>query len=177
MAPAADEEGGKPASGPRLKEGEEAPLDQPKQLADIMELPAPRDWRAMINPVPADGASVARGQGLYLGKGMCHLCHGQEGDSFSPIRNEFKPPPNDFFEEQWHASRTDGQLMEALQMGKPGTGMVPFIPDYLTEAEGWDVINFLRSLKGGTSKAYEAYQEYLQKQEEERQRLIQEAGG
>ncbi len=34
--------------------------------------------------------------------------------------------------------------------------MVPMMPDFISEEEGWDVINYLRTFKGKSSDAFEA---------------------
>ncbi|MBI5136527.1 MAG: c-type cytochrome [Nitrospirae bacterium] len=130
------------------------------------------DWSQVKNPVAADAASVARGQALYAGKGMCSICHGEKGDGFGPVRGQFSPFPNALIDPAWHQRFSDGQLMGVLTEGKLGTGMVPFIPDFLTEDEGWDIVNFIRTLNGHTTEAYEKHQVELRKEEERKQEAL-----
>lgn len=134
------------------------------------------DWSEVRNPVPADADSVERGKALYNGKGFCNACHGDKGDGFGPVRGQFEPLPNAFFDPEWHAGFSDGALMGVLQNGKYGTGMVPMVPEYLTEQEAWDVINYLRTFEGKTTEAYERYKAFLAEQEAETQQRIEETG-
>jgi len=64
-------------------------------------------------------------------------------------------------------------LMGVLQEGKVGTGMVPIVPEYLTEAEGWDVVNYVRSLRGKTTEAYERSKALKAMTPEEREKALQ----
>jgi len=120
------------------------------------EAPAPKvDWAQVPNPVRANDASIERGRKLYLGKALCVLCHGEQGDGFGPLRRQFNPYPNAFLEPDWQDGFSDGQIMGVMREGKYGTGMVPFVPDFITEAEAWDVINYVRTFKGKSTEAYE----------------------
>jgi mono/diheme cytochrome c family protein len=152
----------------------------PSEPASVAEAPAPApppppkpavDWTAVTNPVQADAASIERGKALYEGKGFCNVCHGAKGDGFGPVAAQFDPLPNAFFEADWQGKFTDGELMGVLQEGKTATGMIPLIPEYMTEAEGWDVINYVRTLQGKTSETYERARALRLQNEEELRRL------
>lgn len=147
--------------------GTEAPAEPPTPPKPAV------DWSKVTNPVPADAASIARGQEYYNGRGFCNVCHGAKGDGFGPVAIEFDPMPNAFFEAEWQKDFSDGQLMGVLQEGKVGTGMVPIVPEYLTEAEGWDVVNYVRSLRGKTTEAYERSKALKAMTPEEREKALQ----
>ncbi len=118
--------------------------------------PVPKkNWSKVKNPVATTQESITRGRALYTGKGLCNICHGDKGDGFGPVRGQFNPLPNAFFDPAWQKSMNDGELMGVLQDGKYGTGMIRVVPDFLSESEGWDVINYIRTLKGKTTEAYE----------------------
>jgi len=155
------------AAAPEGPEAPEAAPPPPKPAGPLV------DWSNVANPVPADAASVERGRVFYQGQGLCAVCHGNKGDGFGPVWEQFSPPPNAFLDPTWQQQFTDGQLMGVLHDGKFGTGMLAMVPDFMTEAEGWDVINFLRTFSGKTSEAYERAQAAKAKREEERQKKIQ----
>lgn len=114
------------------------------------------DWKTLVNPMAGDRSAVDRGRVIYMNKGMCHACHGEKGDGDGgQVAFQFTPLPNAFFSPEWHDSLNDGELMGILQEGKSGTGMVPFVPDFITEEEGWAVINYIRTLRGNTTDFYE----------------------
>ncbi|MFQ5508415.1 MAG: c-type cytochrome [Leptospirillia bacterium] len=144
-APAAEE------AAPETPAAEEAAPETPPVERDKA------DWSGVANPIAADKKSIARGMALYMGSGRCQVCHGKEGDGLGPVFTQFSPRPNAFFSDDWHDKYSDGNLMQFLMDGKPGTGMVSIIPDFLTEEEGWDVINYIRTLRGKTTEGYEKF--------------------
>lgn len=146
---------------PAPKKAKAAPNSAPAPPA-VPEPPRPRvNWSKVKNPVAANAASIQRGRELYNGIGLCSVCHGDKGDGFGPVRGQFSPFPNAFFDPAWHRSMGDGQIMGVLQEGKFGTAMVRIVPDFLTEAQGWDVVNYLRTFQGKTTESYERYQAFL----------------
>ncbi len=113
--------------------------------ADIYAPRVPADEiqaaRAQVNPTPADAASIARGKEVYFMKGLCTTCHSKDGTGAAFPGHR----PRDFTNQKWWNVRTDGELMWVLKHGSPGTGMPPRVGTVITEAEGWDVINFIRT--------------------------------
>jgi mono/diheme cytochrome c family protein len=89
---------------------------------------------------------VAAGKALYEGKGRCALCHGISGKGDGPAAHR-QPhyPPRDFtncaFQNEWK----DGELFWILKNGIPGTGTQGFIPELLSEEEGWKVLSYIRT--------------------------------
>ncbi len=97
--------------------------------------------QATVNPVAGDSAAIERGKSIYFGKGLCTTCHSKDGTGarFPGHR------PRDFTNTKWSRTRTDGELMWVLKHGSPGTGMPRRVGTAITEAEGWDVIHFIRN--------------------------------
>lgn len=104
--------------------------------------------RALVNPVPATPESIARGQAVYRGVGSCNVCHGEDGDGTGIGASGLDPGPRNFTNPKWQEARTDGELMWVLRHGSPGTAMITVVPGLISEADGWDVINYLRTFGG-----------------------------
>jgi len=96
--------------------------------------------QATTNPVPASADAISRGRAIYFGKGLCTTCHSKDGTGAAFPGHR----PRDFTNSKWWSVRTDGELMWVLKHGSPGTGMPPRVGTAITEAEGWDVIHFIR---------------------------------
>lgn len=89
---------------------------------------------------------VAAGKVFYEGKGTCHLCHGLNGKGDGPASHmQVKNPPRDFTDCAFQKERDDGELFWIMKHGSPGTGMPAFIPNILSEEEGWKVVAYLRT--------------------------------
>ena len=104
--------------------------------------------QALKNPVPATPASIAKGKELFNGKGACFTCHGPEGKGDGVVGQALNPSPRNFHNAAFWKNRTDGELMWVLQHGSPGTSMVAAVPVTVTEEEGWQIIDYLRTFKG-----------------------------
>ena len=103
--------------------------------------------KAIVNPVPATPESIERGREVYRGIGSCNVCHGEDGNGKGIGASGLDPSPRDLTSKKWHKARTDGELMWVLRHGSPGTAMITVVPGLISEEEGWDVINFVRSLR------------------------------
>jgi mono/diheme cytochrome c family protein len=97
--------------------------------------------RSLPNPVPADTASLTRGQVVY--EANCTLCHGEEGRGDGPAGLALRPRPADF-RVHMAAGHTDAELFNWVANGVDGTQM-PGFKDELSEQERWDVINYIRA--------------------------------
>jgi copper transport protein len=101
------------------------------------------------NPIPADSPSIARGEATYLAN--CTECHGVTGRGDGPLAMSFSPPAADFT--TVHAKlHLDAEFFNWIKNGKPPTAMPPWA-DTLSDADIWDVINYLRSLQAGAPDA------------------------
>ena len=106
--------------------------------------------KAKANKGPGStAASIAKGKAIFDGKGACFTCHGPGGKGDGIAAAGLEPSPRNFTNPAFDKVRTEGEMMWVLKNGSPGTAMVPVIPDQISEAEGWDVISYERSLGGG----------------------------
>ncbi len=124
-------------SGPQARAfhlDEYAPRVPADQLEDIQE---------NESPFESSAAHIEAGRKVYFGNGMCVSCHLQDG------KGQFMPghAPRNFTDPQWQDIRTDGELMWVLRNGSPGTGMPRRVGIIITEEEGWNVIQFIRTFR------------------------------
>ncbi len=98
------------------------------------------------NPFPATAENIAKGKGIFNGKGTCFTCLGMEGKGDGPAAVGLDPSPRNFTNLAFQAVRTDGELMYVLKNGSPGTAMMPMVGSVVTEEEGWLVLLYVRSL-------------------------------
>jgi mono/diheme cytochrome c family protein len=102
--------------------------------------------KAMTNPFPSTPENIAKGDGLYHGKGTCFVCHGQTGVGDGSAAVGLDPSPRNFTNAAFHRARTDGELMWVLKNGSPGTAMVPLVGSVIDEGEAWLILLYERSL-------------------------------
>ena len=101
---------------------------------------APATEAAKKNPVAASQTSTAEGQKLYTKH--CASCHGPSGDGDGSAAAELGIHPAKLSESR---SQSDGALFWKITTGKkpmPGYGAK------LSEADRWNVINYLKTLSG-----------------------------
>jgi mono/diheme cytochrome c family protein len=112
-----------------------------------IEIPrAPEENKFVKNPFPNTPDVIAKGKGIYLGKGGCFACHGSEGLGDGPAGTALNPRPRNFSNPRFHEIRSDGELFWVIRNGSPGTGMFSYSPAYITEEEAWMVIRYLRMI-------------------------------
>ncbi len=112
-----------------------APRVPEEQLEEIQEIES---------PYATTPERIEEGRKIYFGKGLCVTCHSKKGNG---VRMPGHAPRN-FTDAQWQDARTDGELMWILKNGSPGTGMPKRVGKDLTEEEGWNVIQFIRTFRG-----------------------------
>ncbi|GAB4336762.1 MAG: hypothetical protein Kow0089_07410 [Desulfobulbaceae bacterium] len=95
-----------------------------------------------VNPVPADSASIERGAKLYAEK--CSLCHGEKGRGDGPAAQSLRTRPTDLA--TMSGMHPDGDVAWKIAEGR---GAMPGWKGRLSEAQIWDLVNFIRNL--GTS--------------------------
>ncbi len=93
------------------------------------------------DPDPVTAERIEAGKKIYFGKGLCVTCHSKNGKG---VRIPGHSPRN-FTDAKWQEARTDGELMWILKNGSPGTGMPIRVGKVISEKEGWDVIQFIRT--------------------------------
>ncbi len=103
-------------------------------------LPGLGEQVPLVNPVPADEASLARGQALY--QAYCVSCHGPQGRGDGPNAASLPVPPADL---AVHVpAHSDGELFRFIANGLRGTPM-PAFKDRLSEEEIWHLVNYIKT--------------------------------
>ena len=99
---------------------------------------APEKEAHLLNPVPADPDSVARGEKIFLQN--CSSCHGENAEGLdAQVIGLEKSPPNVKERINMHP---DGDFFWKIQEGR---GDMPSFKDDLTDEQIWEVINYIRS--------------------------------
>ncbi|RFC32883.1 MAG: Cytochrome C oxidase, cbb3-type, subunit III [Candidatus Nitrotoga sp. SPKER] len=96
------------------------------------------------SPYPVTPERIEAGRKIYFGIGFCVTCHSKDGTGVNLPGH----PSRDFTDAKWQKLRTDGELMWVLKNGSPGTGMPIRIGTDITEEDGWNVIQFIRTFEG-----------------------------
>ena len=79
---------------------------------------------AAPKPLPTDATSLKRGAAIYMES--CATCHGFKGKGDGPVASSYTPPPPDFTKGELRHGGTDDDLIRAITLGIPGTGMTGF---------------------------------------------------
>jgi mono/diheme cytochrome c family protein len=122
-----------PQQGPRLA----APLGVIPVQGKILDKGQP----SASQPVASSPVSLQRGQVLY---GInCELCHGAQGLADGPQAQYFLKKPADLSSSQIQNLADDDIYMVIYY----GFGIMPSLAENLDPQDGWDVINYTRTLK------------------------------
>ncbi len=118
----------------------------PEGMRERHQAPIPAAYQGKTNPVPADEASLARGEAIYAQQ--CATCHGDGGMGDGPTGQGLDPAPAPIA----HTSQmlSDSYLFWRISEGGAqfNTAMIPY-KGILSEDEIWDVINYVRALGSG----------------------------
>lgn len=101
--------------------------------------------------LPVGIGDPSRGQLIFNGKGICHVCHGYLGVSGKIPKHSaatvgtMNPKPSNLRDPQSQILTTDKQRFLAIKYGIPGTAMVPMI--HITDEEIIHVLAYLRTLR------------------------------
>ncbi len=95
----------------------------------------------LVNPVPPDPASLARGRKLFLER--CIACHGAEGHGGGPVSRFFPPAPDLSYRAV--LARSDGFIFGTILFG--GRAMPPQ-REGLTHRDVWNLVNQVRAVQG-----------------------------
>jgi mono/diheme cytochrome c family protein len=93
------------------------------------------------NPVKSTPESLATGKKWWTID--CAMCHGKNGDGKGQTAGDMKLTVADFSDPATLKDRTDGELFYIIRNGY--LDMPPEGPRIKTE-EGWDLVNYVRSL-------------------------------
>jgi mono/diheme cytochrome c family protein len=107
----------------------------------------PEDADKTKNPTPATTESIERGKALYLDKdkGNCIFCHGETGAGNEANLARLRRKPADLTNKERMTSMTDGEVFWKITKGIQGI-MPAGERKMKTEAERWDVVNYVRTL-------------------------------
>ena len=100
-----------------------------------MQLSEPRFVGATGDP--------AKGKALY--EKHCLTCHGPQGKGDGPAGRMLKPPAADFTSSA-SKKKSEADLMQVVENGKPGTAMAPW-KSQLSQAELNDLIGYVMTLR------------------------------
>jgi mono/diheme cytochrome c family protein len=107
--------------------------------------PTPQNLTAMaglVNPVPADSASVNRGRIEY--QINCAVCHGPLGMGNGPAVKYGLFPPAIGAGSPAATTLSDGYIFAIIRNGR--ANMPPY--NRIEEPERWDIVNYMRTLQG-----------------------------
>ncbi|MCZ6513766.1 MAG: cytochrome c [Nitrospinae bacterium] len=113
-----------------------------EQLEEIQEIESPYETTA---------ERIELGREIFFGKGLCVTCHSKNGEGVQMPGHA----PRNLTDPKWQDVRTDGELMWVLKNGSPGTGMPQRVGKDITEEEGWNVIQFIRTIRAPEGRAAE----------------------
>jgi mono/diheme cytochrome c family protein len=98
---------------------------------------------SLVNPVPADSASLARGQVMY--ERMCSVCHGPNGSSAEALILPKHPMMAAFDLATGNSvGFTDGYIYGMIRVGR---GLMPPYGHRITHFDRWHIVNYLRELQ------------------------------
>lgn len=101
---------------------------------------APKSANEIKNPLEYDAVATKKGKKMYTQ--LCVICHGAKGKGDGLAGAALNPKPAKF-NTNLFITQTDGAIFWKLSEGRPP--MAPY-KDILTEAERWQLINYIRSL-------------------------------
>ena len=106
----------------------------------------PEDADKTKNPTPATPESVAKGKELYLNKdkGNCIFCHGETGAGNEANLSRLRRKPADISNKERMTAMTDGEVFWKISKGI--NRIMPAGERKMSEAERWDVVNYVRTL-------------------------------
>jgi mono/diheme cytochrome c family protein len=128
-------------SGKRINRFEQA--RQEGQLAAPIQVPP---------EPPVTVAALAEGAKVFS-KLLCITCHGETGAGDGPNASTLKDtqglylPPRDFNTGAFRGGHTGRDLYLRIATGMPGTPMVAFGPEVMTDDERWSVVHYIQSLR------------------------------
>lgn len=100
-------------------------------------------WCVTAQWVSAAAGDAAKGKTIFQSK--CVTCHGPEGKGDGPLGKKLKPPAGNFSSPE-SKKRTEAELQDIIENGKPKTSMVAWSKQ-LNEAEIQDVLAYVLTLR------------------------------
>ena len=97
-----------------------------------------------LRPLSADAAGdSAKGKALY--EKHCMACHGPQGKGDGPTGKMLKPPAADF-SSAVRKKKSEAELREVIENGKPGTAMGPW-KSQLSPTDLDNVLGYVMALR------------------------------
>ena len=95
------------------------------------------------NPIPTSEESIAAGRTVYVR--FCASCHGTRGlgDGAAAISDT---QPANLVDDEWARGSTDAEIFKTIADGVPPEYAMEEWLGRVSEADIWNVINYLRSL-------------------------------
>jgi mono/diheme cytochrome c family protein len=100
-------------------------------------------WCVTAQWVSAAAGDAAKGKTIFQSK--CVTCHGPEGKGDGPLGKKLKPPAGDFTSAE-SKKKSEADLLDVIQNGKPKTSMVAWSKQ-LNEDEIQDVLAYVLTLR------------------------------
>jgi mono/diheme cytochrome c family protein len=101
---------------------------------------------------PVTVQALGEGTALFSKLG-CIVCHGETGAGDGPNAPSLKDtkglylPPRDFNSGAFRGGATGHDLFLRIAIGLPGTPMVPYGTNVLTDQERWSLVHYIQSLR------------------------------
>ena len=92
------------------------------------------------NPVAATPESISAGKKSY--QRLCGKCHGPEGKGDGTAATGAQPP--DLTDAQWDFGSSDGEMFSVIRDGTSKD--MEGYKDRMSDAEMWNVVNYVKSL-------------------------------
>lgn len=121
------------------------PLETDMAAMMAVMTPGTSPYDALQNPVPADQASLARGQMLF--ERSCAICHGPAGDVMkSPILEKLQLMQAYNLLTGNARNYPDGYIYGMIRQGR---GVMPSYGHQIAHYDRWHIVNYVRSLQNG----------------------------
>jgi len=103
------------------------------------------EGKKLKNAVASTPESVKAGQALY--QKNCRFCHNTDAKGNGPMAPE-GTHPSDLTDAKWERGSTDGEIFMVIRDGAGPKFEMKGYKSKVTEADIWNVVNYLRSLQG-----------------------------
>ena len=120
----------------------ETSVEEPAEEVGPKEYSVPSADASLQNPIPADEASIQRGEEIYTSS--CVDCHGKTGAGDGLAASRLNPKPADF-RADFVTQLSDGEIFYIITYGIDGTAMTA--RGFLDEDQRWHLVNYIRMLQ------------------------------